>query len=620
MDALGVIPWTARAKTWTFTHIGRGVESLLGYPERDWRKSGFWLAHVDGADRDALLDSLHDAMTCPQRSAVVCVYRFANAAGEMRWLRSAIRRRARVRDSLAGVHIDVTAERRASSPRFDEDLYRYALSTAGVVMWEAGADERDGWVNPVLSALIGFASGHRLRQREWLQRVHPRDRALVAEHASDACSPAVRPPGGNVTPLSRAEYRIRHADGSMRWLATTVAMVPSHDGSAPRVFGTGADITERMRERSALREAERLYHDVWQSLPGSAAVLDRAGVIVQVNHAWEAVTRVGAGAPGCYLGKNYLTEVRAAAARGDATAAGVADGLALVLRGAGEQFTADYSCRVDDVERWFRLRILPLHRAARGAIVIHDDITERMAAEWATQQLRNDLTHMQRLATLGELATSIAHELNQPLAAIMASASTARRVLRDNHDIAMLRPVVNDILESAARAADVVRRARVMVRHDASTLEKVSINDVVSAVARLLASDLVIHQVALETELDRRVRPVVGDSVQLQQVLLNLLLNAVDALRGMPRDRRMITVTTRHVEPNTVELRVGDTGPGIRPDLVDRVFEPFITTKHKGTGLGLAIVRAIVHAHGGEVFAESPAEGGAAFRVVLSVP
>ena len=128
-------------------------------------------------------------------------------------------------------------------------------------------------------------------------------------------------------------------------------------------------------------------------------------------------------------------------------------------------------------------------------------------AERANQRHREDLTHMQRLATLGELATSIAHELNQPLAAIMASASTARRILRDRGDVEPLKPIVNDILESAARAADVVRRARAMVRHDSAILESVSVNEVVNAVARLIASDLVIHQVSLKLELDPNVRP-----------------------------------------------------------------------------------------------------------------
>jgi C4-dicarboxylate-specific signal transduction histidine kinase len=208
--------------------------------------------------------------------------------------------------------------------------------------------------------------------------------------------------------------------------------------------------------------------------------------------------------------------------------------------------------------------------------------------------------------------------LNQPLAAIMASASTARRILRDRGDLEMLKPIIGDVLEAAARAADVVRRARAMVRHDDAILETLSVNEIVSGVARLMASDLVIRQVSLRLDLDPNVRAVVGDRVQLQQVLLNLLLNAVDALDELPRERRNVIVTTRQIGDGDVELRVRDTGNGIPPGMGNRVFEPFVTTKRKGTGLGLAIVRAIVHAHGGRVLAETPTDGGASFRVILS--
>ncbi|HEY9227187.1 MAG TPA: ATP-binding protein, partial [Gemmatimonadaceae bacterium] len=126
--------------------------------------------------------------------------------------------------------------------------------------------------------------------------------------------------------------------------------------------------------------------------------------------------------------------------------------------------------------------------------------------------------------------------------------------------------------------------------------------------------------VALTLDLDSTIGAIIGDRVQLQQVLLNLLLNAIDALAEVPRERRTIVVTTRRVGTKDIEICVRDTGPGIPSDLMNRVFEPFVTSKRKGTGLGLAIVRAIVQSHGGEVFAETPAEGGAVFRVVLPVP
>jgi len=617
MTALGVIPWTARAGTWTIVSIGSTGERVLGHPKRAWRGKGFWLSHVEPADRDRLVRCLNEA--ADREQPTVCEYRFTDAQGGVRWLRSAVSWRPESPGKVSGFHLDVTAERAARLVEgvLDEQ-YRYALDVAGVAIWQRGVDELDGWIHPAITALAGIPPETHVSFNDWIDRVHPRDRDRAAEHTSYGCFTGPVAPGA-VVPLSRLDYRIRHVDGSIRWLASTIATIASGDASEFRIFGTIADVTERVRERRARRTAERLYRDVWQSFPGNAAVLDRAGVIVEVNPMWEQMASAR-GADYARVGVNYLEAARKIGARGDEYATRAADGILAVLAGTSPQFIQDYTPTETGDDRWYRMRVLPLHRPTRGALVIHDDITERVVAERATQRHRDDLTHMQRLATLGELATSIAHELNQPLAAIMASASTARRILRDRGDVEPLKPVVNDILESAARAADVVRRARAMVRHDTSVLENVSINEVVNAVSRLMASDLVIHQVSLKLELDPNARPVIGDHIQLQQVLLNLLLNSVDALDPLPRERRNVIVSTRQLAEQTLELQVRDTGRGIAPEICARIFEPFVTTKRKGTGLGLAIVRAIVHAHGGEVFAGTSAEGGAAFRVVLTNP
>jgi PAS domain S-box len=622
MDGLGVVAWTARAGTWTVTSIGRNVESIFGYPRRAWRTKGFWLAHVEATDRPLVGGFLDDVLARHPVSPRKCEYRFLDARGEVRWVRTTVARTPRsVRaGNVSGLHLDITEARRARDTLTGVDeRYQFALRVAGVSLWERSAAQEEGWMPASITALAGFGSSTRVTWTEWLERIHPRDRQRVLEHASRGYGPvsALRE---HDEPLSRIEYRVRHVDGTTRWLETTIATVQRAGESAPVVFGTVADITDRVRERTARRTAERLHRDVWESIPSSTAVVDRSGVIVEVNPAWEVITRAGDGPSDAYVGVNYLAVARQSAARGEQAGERAADGIAGVLAGTLRQFMFDYTCTVAgyDAERWMRMRALPLHRPARGAIIMHDDITDRMTAEWAAQRRRDDLTHMQRLATLGELATSIAHELNQPLAAIMASASTARRILRDHGDMEMLKPIVNDVLEAAARAADVVRRARAMVRHDDAILETLSVNDLVSGVARLMASDLVIRQVSLRLDLDPNVRSVVGDRVQLQQVLLNLLLNAVDAVDGLPREERNVIVTTRQIGDGDVELVVRDTGRGIPPGMGNRVFEPFVTTKRKGTGLGLAIVRAIVHAHGGRVLAESPIDGGAAFRVVLS--
>lgn len=617
MDGLGVVTWTARAGTWTITSIGRNVESVFGYPRNAWRTKGFWLSHVDATDRDLVGGFLQEAMVTGRRTLgpETCEYRFLHAAGGVRWVRTSVASNPARQRNVSGLHLDITESRRIRDRLNVDERYQFALRAAGVRLWERKAEQDAGLIPSAIAELAGFPANAEVTWEDWLVRIHPRDRERVSEQAISAYGPSAPTEGEEET---RIEYRVRHVDGSTRWLETTTYV--RSGALAPIVFGTASDVTERVRERTARRTAERLHRDVWDSIPSSAAVLDPHGVIVEVNTVWEIISRAAGGPANAFVGENYLAVARRAAAKGEQAAARVADGIAGVLGGTIRQFVFDYTCSIDgdDESRWIRMRVLPLHRPARGAIVMHDDITDRMTAEWAAQRRRDDLTHIQRLATLGELATSIAHELNQPLATIMASASSARRILRDHGDQEMLKPIVTDVLEAAARAADVVRRARAMVRHDDAVLETLSVNELAAGVARLMGSDLVIRQVSLRLELDPTVRPIVGDRIQLQQVLLNLLLNAVDAVADLPRERRNVIVTTRQTSDGDVELSVRDTGEGIPPGLGNRVFEPFVTTKRKGTGLGLAIVRAIVHAHGGRVFAETPIDRGAVFRVLLS--
>ena len=619
MDGLGVVAWTAHARTWTVTSIGRNVESVFGYSRRAWRTKGFWLSHIDSTDRELVGEFLEETLDRRRSSRETCEYRFLDANGAVRWVRTSVARRTMRASAVSGFHLDITESRTArESLSVVDEQYQFALRVAGVRIWEHDAADVESMVPAPIAALAGLGAGRPVTLQQWLERVHPRDRERVLAHANQTRVTAPAQQGGPA-----------------RCRASSTASATSTDrfgGSNDRGEGAGrrrsgpAPVRYRRRRDGSHSRADGPSHG--RATPSRRLGIDsvqcRGARSVWRHRGGESCMggdHTGRGRPGERLRRRELPERRAGV--GDAweqAAARAADGIAGVLAGTIRQFVFDYTCPVAgfDAERWMRMRALPLHRPARGAIIMHDDITDRMTAEWAAQRRRDDLTHMQRLATLGELATSIAHELNQPLAAIMASASTARRILRDRGDLEMLKPIIGDVLEAAARAADVVRRARAMVRHDDAILETLSVNEIVSGVARLMASDLVIRQVALRLDLDPNVRAVVGDRVQLQQVLLNLLLNAVDALDELPRERRNVIVTTRQIGDGDVELRVRDTGNGIPPGMGNRVFEPFVTTKRKGTGLGLAIVRAIVHAHGGRVLAETPTDGGASFRVILS--
>jgi C4-dicarboxylate-specific signal transduction histidine kinase len=402
--------------------------------------------------------------------------------------------------------------------------------------------------------------------------------------------------------------------GAVQWtvrggLRTMARGRDAADDAGPRIW----EIAPRARG-----SAHEIHRAVWNSIPATAVVVDRTGVIVEVNQRWAELAE-SVGREDAFIGTNYLDVARWAGERGDASAAEAASGIAGVLRGTDDEFLLDYCCAAprDSDERWFRLRALRLEPPTYGVLITHDDITEFVVTESMTRRRLDDLTHMQRLATLGELATAIAHDLNQPLTVIMTAASTIHRLLNGRPDDDQLKPIARDILDAASRAADVMKRTRAIVRHDDPILETIGVNEIVSGVVRLLKSDVVIRQVSVELNLDPRAGAVVGGRAQLEQVLMNLLLNAIEAVSEQPQDARNVVVTTRRVTETEVEIRVHDTGLGIPEPLRDRVFEPFVTTKRQGTGLGLAIVRAIVQAHGGQVLLETPEERGAAFRVTL---
>lgn len=516
---------------------------------------------------------------------------------------------------------------------------RDAIDALGVVLWTARADT---WaiesIDPGVVRMLGYASDAWRADGFWLDRTHNRDRRRLRLFLDRAHE--VRPDRG-----AFCEYRIYDACGSVRWLRTSVLRA---DEEGRMVSGAHLDVTDEHRALEALglttrqlrearglgefarngetrrvsgshslRSTERTYLAAWNALPASAGVVDRDGIVIEVNHTWVKLCR-RFGRDDAFLGASYLDVAQRAAEWGNARAGEAAEGIRRVLDGVDETASVDYSWSVpgESDERWFRIRAMHLEPAPLGALVMHEEITDHAAAESLTRRL-DDLTHMQRLATLGELATTIAHDLNQPLTVIMTAASTISRLARNRPGDEELEPIARDILDAASRAAEVMRQTRGIVRRDDPAVAPVSVNDIVSEVARLLKSDAIIRQVAIELQLDPGAGSVAGGRAQLEQVLMNLLLNAIEAVSDQPSGRRNVRVTTRRVAPAEVEIRVHDTGIGIPEPLRDRVFEPFVTTKRQGTGLGLAIVRAIVQAHGGQVRLETPQERGAAFRVTL---
>ncbi len=246
------------------------------------------------------------------------------------------------------------------------------------------------------------------------------------------------------------------------------------------------------------------------------------------------------------------------------------------------------------------------------------DITERKLAEEALRDARADVERMARLTTLGELTASIAHEINQPLAAIVTQSEAALRFLgRDEPDLGEVQDALSSIRRDGMRASEVIRGLRALARKSGPQLTSLDIDDVIGQVLAISRGELLRHNVVLRAELASGARPVVGDRVQLQQVLLNLIMNGVEAMSGVTERTRELSVSSTLAEPSGVLIAIKDTGPGLDPAVADRMFQPFFTTKPDGLGMGLAICRSIVEAHGGRLWVSPRQPHGADVRFTV---
>ena len=244
----------------------------------------------------------------------------------------------------------------------------------------------------------------------------------------------------------------------------------------------------------------------------------------------------------------------------------------------------------------------------------------RRRSEMDGQRLRQDLAHVGRVSTMGELTASLAHELNQPLTAILSNAQAAQRILAsDKGDLGEIREILGDIVEDDKRAGEVIHRLRGFLKKSNTELAALDIGELVSQVARLVSSDAIIRNVAIRLDLAPGLPPVCGDRVQLQQVILNLLMNGLDAMRESGEGERALVLRTVGGGAASVVVAVEDSGVGIDEADLDHVFHAFYTTKADGLGMGLAIARSIVEAHGGHLEARNNPECGATFAFTLPV-
>jgi two-component system, LuxR family, sensor kinase FixL len=395
-------------------------------------------------------------------------------------------------------------------------------------------------------------------------------------------------------------------DGQVQWLRVVA-----------EIF---ASALARKEAEDALRASELSKSAILASLDSSVAVLDQSGCIIDVNARWARAAAGPRALPptGARVDANLLQVWEAATdeptARVPEAVAGVRD----VLAGRRSGFALEYSTRGASGERWFLMGVVRLERPEGGAVVSCTEITEHKRAELDAQRSRQELAHFSRLSTMGQLTASLAHELNQPLAGILTNARAGLRFLdAARPDLDEIRAILIDIVADDKRAGEVIQRVRDLLRKGEPKHVLLDLNTLVQDVVRLLSSDAIIRSVSIRLELAPEPVLVYGDRVELQQVMLNLLLNAMEAVTAVADGDRAVSIATEHTTRDTAHVIVRDSGAGLPAGPQD-LFEPFFTTKPANMGMGLAIARAIVESHRGAIWAkDNDRGGGAAFHFAL---
>jgi two-component system, LuxR family, sensor kinase FixL len=385
------------------------------------------------------------------------------------------------------------------------------------------------------------------------------------------------------------------------------------------VLGTGL---ARDRAERELRESELLKGSILASIRSSVAVVDRDGVIIEVNKKWAdfAAENGRRDLNGVGVGANYL-EVCRKASTNDPETQSVFEGILSVLNGSTDIFETEYACTTPKGQKWFRMTVDRLERLQGGAVISHLDVTERRRSELDRGRIKEELAHLNRVASMGNMAASLAHELAQPLAAILINTQAAERCASDSPpNIVEIREALADIEEDDRRAGAVVKNIRSLMKKAAITLRDLDLNAVVESVVGFVKNEAQLRGVQVRVLAAPGRIMVQGDEVPLQQVILNLMNNAMDAMSGIPSIERILTVSTfRRADTNSAWVTVQDEGAGISEETKPKLFTPFFTTKSDGLGMGLSISRNIMESLGGTISLESRPGRGASFRVELKL-
>ena len=582
--------------------IGRGAGPCRGIviPVGVNAAGGLIAAACDRTDFPTEIDQLllsvaaNHAATAFQNSRLIYERRRAEQA-----LRQSEQELRQARDELEMKVAERTAELRLSEAYLAE---AQRLTHTGSWAWSPISLEPLYWSEEMFR-IFGLDPQQGLPPSEtFWERVHPEDRDSMYE----LMRKAVREKTEHVH-----DHRIVLPDGTVKHIHAIGHPVLNRAGDVVEFVGTVVDVTERKRAEEELRAAETRFRTYVDHATDALFVHDEQGNIVDVNR--RACESLG-----------YTREELIGMAPRDFDPGVDAAFMQRINERleAGEIFAFEASHRRKDGTVFpVEVRVRPFwHGGHRFGLALARDITQRKRAEEELREAQAELAHVTRVLTLGEMTASIAHEVNQPLAGVTTNGNAGLRWLaRDPANLEEARECLKRIIRDGNRASEVIARMRTFARKATPQKAPLAINDVIAEVLALADSELRRHGVALHTDLAAALPPVLGDRIQLQQVLLNLLLNGMEAMRTVTDRPRALVVRSQPEETATIRVSVQDVGTGIAPQDLERIFTAFVSTKPEGLGMGLAISRSIIEAHGGRLWATPNVGPGATVQFILPI-
>jgi PAS domain S-box-containing protein len=499
--------------------------------------------------------------------------------------------------------LDLTERKRAEQAL----QLQTTLDSIPAMAYRTGADGLTEYVNKRWLDYTGVPLDETLGWR-WLALIHPDD-APRLRNAWLQTLASEKP--------SEAEARVRGFDGSYRWFLIRAEPVRDEAGAIVAWYGTSTDIQDLKAAESALRRSEaelanvRHVQQTLDSIPVAAwraradgsveyfnkRMLDYTGNSLDRAQDWQ---RTGSIHPEDLPRVNDMWRQLLASEKPGELEARIR--------------------RYDGSYRWFMLRAEP-SRDDTGRVVAwygtNTDIEDRRQALMRLQQMESDFAHMNRVSMMGELAASLSHEIAQPIASARNNARAAQNFLKmEPPDLGEVREALSCVVADADRSGEIIDRIREQIRKAPPRKERFDLNAAINEVIVLAQSVTLRNGVSVQTRFAGRLLPFPGDRVQLQQVLLNLILNAAEAMSSVEEGARELLISTEQDQAGVL-VAVRDSGPGIDPSNLDRVFDAFYTTRSSGTGMGLSICRSIIHAHGGKLWAGANEPRGAVFQFTL---